>query len=148
MRKVRGAVAGGGWRVAGGGRRVASGGWLMVGANVLVPWVRVMRVLPHLRTEKTLGALMSYHSFLRNGSTAFFLPPFFDFVNRLFFPWWVGRERIGEPGGRGRGRGSAWRRAAARGPPCVCLSAHVRLAPMVAPPRPAIGGTARVQHRF
>merc|ERR1719336_2046398 len=54
---------------------------------ILVPCVLVQRVLPQLRTENMLGALMSYHSFLRNGSPAFFLPPFFPpFVSRLFLP--------------------------------------------------------------
>merc|ERR1719491_1278003 len=54
---------------------------------ILVPEVLVTRVLPHWRTLKTLGALMSYHSFFRKGSPAFFLPPFLPpFVNRLFLP--------------------------------------------------------------
>merc|ERR550532_3920323 len=63
---------------------------------ILVPCVLVQRVFPQLRIENMLGALMSYHSFLRNGSPAFFLPPF---VRRLFLPtaiaaagadWWWG----------------------------------------------------------
>lgn len=37
--------------------------------SVLVPVVRVTGVLPQLRTTKLEGALMSYHSFLVNGST-------------------------------------------------------------------------------
>merc|ERR1719356_1307572 len=54
---------------------------------ILVPCVRLTRVLPQLRTEKTLGALMSYHSFLRKGSPVFFLPPFLPpLVRRLFLP--------------------------------------------------------------
>jgi hypothetical protein len=53
---------------------------------IFVPWVRVMRVLPHVRAANMFGAFTAYHSFLRKGSTAFFLPPFFDFVNRLFLP--------------------------------------------------------------
>merc|ERR1719476_742116 len=67
---------------------------------ILVPCVLVHRVLPQLRTVNILGALISYHSFLRKGSPAFFLPPFFPpFVRRLFLPtaiasggWWRGRE--------------------------------------------------------
>ena len=43
-----------------------------------MPCVRVTKVLPQFRTENMDGALISYHSFLRNGSTAFFLPPFLD----------------------------------------------------------------------
>lgn len=35
----------------------------------MVPWVRVTRVLPTLRTENMVGALMSYQSFLVKGST-------------------------------------------------------------------------------
>merc|ERR1719355_130782 len=50
---------------------------------IFVPCVRVTKVLPQLRVAKTLGALISYHSFLRKGSPAFFLPPF---VRRLFLP--------------------------------------------------------------
>merc|ERR1719456_1770044 len=54
---------------------------------IFVPCVRLTRVLPQLRTEKTLGALMSYHSFLRKGSPVFFFPPFLPpFVSRLFLP--------------------------------------------------------------
>merc|ERR1719162_2779106 len=54
---------------------------------ILTPVVRVTRVLAQLRTPKTLGALMSNHSFLRKGSPAFFLPPFLPpFVKRLFLP--------------------------------------------------------------
>merc|ERR1719424_1738028 len=54
---------------------------------ILVPWVREISVLPQLRTLKTLGALMSYHSFLRKTSPVFFLPPFLPpFVRRLFLP--------------------------------------------------------------
>merc|ERR1712137_754062 len=49
--------------------------------------VFVTNVLPQLRTEKTLGALMSYHSFFKKTSPAFFLLPFLPpLVNRLFFP--------------------------------------------------------------
>lgn len=81
--------------------------------QTLVPWVRVTRVLPTFRTVKTDGALMSYQSFLANGSTlwqqnnemksdlitkpqgkitilgfythAFFFPPFFPLEILLFF---------------------------------------------------------------
>merc|ERR1719355_372553 len=54
---------------------------------IFVPCVRLTRVLPQLRTLKTLGALTSYHSFFRKGSPAFFLPPFLPpFVSRLFLP--------------------------------------------------------------
>ena len=45
---------------------------------IFVPCVLVTSVLPQFRTENMLGALISYHSFLRKGSTAFFLPPFLD----------------------------------------------------------------------
>lgn len=37
--------------------------------RTLVPWVLETRVLPMLRTENTVGALMSYQSFLEKGST-------------------------------------------------------------------------------
>merc|ERR1719401_1644402 len=52
------------------------------------PCVLEHNVLPQLRVLKKLGALMSYHSFLRNGSPAFFLPPFLPppLVKRLFLP--------------------------------------------------------------
>merc|ERR550539_2372249 len=54
---------------------------------ILVPCVLVQRVFPQLRTLNMLGALMSYHSFLRKGSPAFFLPPFLPpLVRRLFLP--------------------------------------------------------------
>merc|ERR1719188_2834670 len=55
---------------------------------ILVPCVREQSVLPQLRLLKKLGAFKSYHSFLRNGSPAFFLPPFLPppFVKRLFLP--------------------------------------------------------------
>merc|ERR1719420_2875763 len=52
---------------------------------ILVPCVFDTRVLPQLRTLNMLGALMSYHSFLRKGSPVFFFEPFFPpFVRRLF----------------------------------------------------------------
>jgi hypothetical protein len=54
--------------------------------NLLVPWVREMMVLPAFLVSKIEGALMEYNSFLKKGSTAFFLPPFFPFVNLLFLP--------------------------------------------------------------
>merc|ERR1719330_192695 len=54
---------------------------------ILVPCVFEQSVFPQLRVVKVLGALMSYHSFFRKGSPAFFLPPFLPpFVNLLFFP--------------------------------------------------------------
>merc|ERR1719272_349125 len=54
---------------------------------IFVPWVLEINVLPQLRTLKMLGALMSYHSFLRKGSPCFFLPPFLPpLVSLLFFP--------------------------------------------------------------
>ena len=53
---------------------------------ILVPWVLVMMVFPHSFLAKMEGAMSLYHSFLVKGSTAFFLPPFFDLVSRLFFP--------------------------------------------------------------
>merc|ERR1719183_3135694 len=53
---------------------------------ILVPWVRVTRVLPTCLTVNMEGALTSYHSFLRKGSTAFFLPPFLPLDMRLFLP--------------------------------------------------------------
>jgi len=53
---------------------------------IFCPCVFVMMVLPHSFVEKIEGAISLYHSFLRKGSTAFFFPPFFDFVSRLFFP--------------------------------------------------------------
>merc|ERR1719162_2737097 len=54
---------------------------------IFVPCVLVTRVFPQLRTAKTLGALMSYHSFFRKMSPCFFLPPFLPpFVRRLFLP--------------------------------------------------------------
>merc|ERR1719254_289274 len=54
---------------------------------ILVPCVRETSVLPHCRWLNTLGALMSYHSFLRKGSLAFFLLPFLPpLVRRLFLP--------------------------------------------------------------
>merc|ERR1740123_1965388 len=54
---------------------------------IFVPCVLVQSVFPQFRTPNMLGALMSYHSFLRKGSPAFFLPPFFPpFVRRLFLP--------------------------------------------------------------
>ena len=42
---------------------------LRLGSGVLVPVVRVTGVLPQLRTLKLEGALMSYHSFFRKGSS-------------------------------------------------------------------------------
>lgn len=54
--------------------------------RLLVPWVREMMVLPAFLVSKMEGALMEYNSFLKKGSTAFFLPPFFPFVNLLFLP--------------------------------------------------------------
>jgi hypothetical protein len=42
--------------------------------------------LPTCLTVNMEGALMSYHSFLRKGSTAFFLPPFLPLEMRLFLP--------------------------------------------------------------
>merc|ERR1719507_1220239 len=54
---------------------------------IFVPCDLVTRVLPQLRLEKMLGALMSYHSFFRKGSPAFFLPPFLPpLVSLLFLP--------------------------------------------------------------
>ena len=53
-----------------------------------------------------------YHSFLVKGSTAFFLPPFFDLVSRLFFPcdhFFFSVERWGQRGENaewGQGNGS------------------------------------------
>ena len=45
------------------------------------------KVCPTFLTLKTAGALMVYQSFLVNGSTTFFLPPFLEpFVSRLFLP--------------------------------------------------------------
>ena len=52
----------------------------------MVPAERVTRVLPTCLTVNMEGALMSYHSFLRNGSTAFFLLPFLPLEMRLFLP--------------------------------------------------------------
>ena len=42
---------------------------LRLGSGVLVPVVRVTGVFPQLRTLKLEGALMSYHSFFRKGSS-------------------------------------------------------------------------------
>ena len=42
--------------------------------------------MPTCLTVNMEGALTSYHSFLRKGSTAFFLPPFFPLDMRLFLP--------------------------------------------------------------
>merc|ERR1719230_2183582 len=54
---------------------------------ILVPCVLVTNVLPQFLVWKRPGALMSYHSFFKNGSPAFFLPPFFPpLVRRLFLP--------------------------------------------------------------
>merc|ERR1719216_392027 len=59
--------------------------------------ILVQSVFPQLRIENMLGALMSYHSFLRKGSPAFFLPPFFPpFVRRLFLPTAIA-TRVSEP---------------------------------------------------
>ena len=45
------------------------------------------KVCPTFLTLKTAGALMEYQSFLVNGSTTFFFPPFLEpFVSRLFLP--------------------------------------------------------------
>merc|ERR1740129_1492932 len=43
---------------------------------IFVPCVLVQSVFPQLRTVNMLGALMSYHSFLRKGSPAFFFAAF------------------------------------------------------------------------
>merc|ERR1719235_581414 len=62
---------------------------------IFVPCVLVTRVFPHCLTLNTLGALMSYHSFLRKGSPAFFLPPFFPpLVSRLFLPTAIASELV------------------------------------------------------
>merc|ERR1740121_1402623 len=61
---------------------------------ILVPWVLVTSVFPHWRVLNTLGALMSYHSFFRKGSPAFFLPPFLPpLVSRLFLPTAIAPQR-------------------------------------------------------
>ena len=45
------------------------------------------KVCPTFLTLKTAGALIWYQSFLVNGSTTFFFPPFLEpFVSRLFLP--------------------------------------------------------------
>merc|ERR1719175_333730 len=54
---------------------------------ILVPWVLFTSVLPTWRTLKREGALISYQSFLVNGSTTFFLAPFFPPIfSPLFLP--------------------------------------------------------------
>merc|ERR1719193_1536285 len=54
---------------------------------IFVPCVRETNVFPHCRWVNTLGALMSYHSFFKKGSLAFFLLPFLPpLVRRLFLP--------------------------------------------------------------
>merc|ERR1719167_595832 len=63
---------------------------------ILVPCVRETNVFPHWRVAKTLGALMSYHSFFKNGSLAFFLLPFLPpLVRRLFLPTAMATKRGG-----------------------------------------------------
>ena len=53
----------------------------------LVPVVLVTGVLPGMRAENMLGALMSYHSLRVKGSTGFFFPAIFPFFpNFLFLP--------------------------------------------------------------
>merc|ERR1719401_2669208 len=72
---------------------------------ILVPCVREQSVLPQLRVLKKLGAFRSYHSFLRKGSPAFFLPPFLPppFVKRLFLPTAIAAaSRTTPSSGRGR----------------------------------------------
>ena len=52
----------------------------------LVPVVRVTRVFPTDLCVNILGAFTSYQSFLAKGSWAFFFPPFFPLLIRLFLP--------------------------------------------------------------
>ena len=59
---------------------------LSISEAIFVPVVRVTGVLPHARTEKFDGALMSYHSFLVKGSITFFPFPFLPLDSRLFLP--------------------------------------------------------------
>ena len=71
----------------------------------MVPAERVTRVLPTCFTENMEGALMSYHSFLRKTSWAFFLPPFLPLDMRLFLPTaillgWGGRAAVKGLAGR------------------------------------------------
>lgn len=54
--------------------------------STLVPVVRVTKVLPTLRWVNMLGAFTSYQSFLAKASWAFFFPPFFPLLIRLFLP--------------------------------------------------------------
>lgn len=73
--------------------------------RTLVPAERVTRVLPTCFTENMEGALMSYHSFLRKTSWAFFLPPFLPLDMRLFLPTaillgWGGRAAVKGLAGR------------------------------------------------
>lgn len=60
----------------------------------LKPWDRLTSVFPTSRFSKNEGALMSNQSFLVNGSTTFFLIPFFPFESLLFFPTAI--LRVGE----------------------------------------------------
>merc|ERR1719414_2290485 len=76
---------------------------------ILVPCVLVQRVLPQLRMANMLGALMSYHSFLRNGSPAFFLPPFLPpFVRRLFLPTAIAPSQLARHFEMDLFRGPTW----------------------------------------
>merc|ERR1719401_2560273 len=77
---------------------------------ILVPVVLVtsvfpqfVRLMPGLSEPppdlKMLDALMSYHSFFKNGSPTFFLPPFFPpFVRRLFLPTAIALRCAKTPG--------------------------------------------------
>ena len=67
----------------------------------LVPFVRVMRVLPQLRLRNMLGALISYHSLRVKGSMIFFLDPFLPFVRRLFLLHSAARVRTRRRSGGG-----------------------------------------------
>jgi len=55
-------------------------------SRTFVPADLVTRVLPTCFTENMEGALMLYHSFLRKGSSCFFLLPFLPLDMRLFLP--------------------------------------------------------------
>merc|ERR1719230_1478085 len=66
---------------------------------IFVPDDLVTSVLPAERTLNIDGALMSYHSFLRKGSTIFFFAPFLPFVRRLFLPTAIVYVCVFFPGG-------------------------------------------------
>ena len=87
------------------GRQVTDGrkedGMVRGEVHSLVPFVRVMRVLPQLRLRNMLGALISYHSLRVKGSMIFFLDPFLPFVRRLFLLHSAARVRTRRRSGGG-----------------------------------------------